>query len=76
MAPLNPLPFREVRRRLIAAGFAVHSRRGSHIKFVKVASGHTRTVIVPEHREIATGTLRSIIRQAGLSTDEFSILSG
>jgi len=30
-----------------------------------------RTVIIPMHREIKTGTLRSILRQARLSLDEF-----
>jgi hypothetical protein len=28
-------------------------------------------VIVPLHRELASGTLRSIIRQSGLAVDEF-----
>ncbi|BCP67605.1 hypothetical protein TthHB5018_c25390 (plasmid) [Thermus thermophilus] len=34
--PLRPLPYREVKRRLKAAGFVVHSQKGSHVKFVKV----------------------------------------
>ena len=43
-------------------------RRGSHLK---LRSDQGRIVIVPLHRELATGTLRSIIRQSGLSADEF-----
>jgi predicted RNA binding protein YcfA (HicA-like mRNA interferase family) len=31
-------------------------------------------VIVPAHREIAVGTLRSILRQAGLTPEEFEVL--
>jgi len=31
----------------------------------------TTTVIVPDHRELAAGTLRSIIRQSGLERSEF-----
>ncbi|HJW74187.1 MAG TPA: type II toxin-antitoxin system HicA family toxin [Thermoleophilia bacterium] len=34
----------------------------------------SRTVVVPRHREVAVGTLRSIIRQAGLTVDEFEKL--
>ncbi|MBI2335844.1 MAG: type II toxin-antitoxin system HicA family toxin [Deltaproteobacteria bacterium] len=34
---------------------------------VKLADGATITVPVPNHRELKVGTLRSIIRQAGLS---------
>jgi predicted RNA binding protein YcfA (HicA-like mRNA interferase family) len=30
-----------------------------------------RRLTVPDHKEIAKGTLRKIIREAGLSVDEF-----
>ena len=72
--PLRPLPYREVRRRLLVAGFSEASRRGSHVKFVKTDTQGARTAIVPDHREIALGTLRSILRQAGLTPDEFEDL--
>lgn len=72
--PLRPLPYREVKRRLEAAGFVQVGQRGSHIKFVKEAAEGIRTVIVPHHREIAIGTLRSVLRQAGLTVDEFEAL--
>ncbi|MCW5982827.1 MAG: type II toxin-antitoxin system HicA family toxin [Bryobacteraceae bacterium] len=35
MARLNPLPFREIKRRLEAAGFVEASQKGSHVKFVR-----------------------------------------
>lgn len=72
--PLRPLPYREVRRRLLAAGFDEAATRGSHVKFVKTGAEGTRTAIVPKHREVALGTLRSILRQAGLSPDDFEEL--
>ena len=50
------------------AGFEQVSQRGSHVK-LRHANG--RVAIVPLHREVAVGTLRSILRQAGLSSDEF-----
>jgi predicted RNA binding protein YcfA (HicA-like mRNA interferase family) len=69
--PLKPLPFREVKRKLEAAGFVEHSQRGSHVKFARQTAQGLLTAIVPRHREVAAGTLRSILRQAGLSTDEW-----
>jgi predicted RNA binding protein YcfA (HicA-like mRNA interferase family) len=60
------LPFREVQRRLEAAGFRPVSRRGSRIEFARTTNQGVRTAIVPDHREIIPGTLRSILRQAGL----------
>jgi predicted RNA binding protein YcfA (HicA-like mRNA interferase family) len=72
--PLRPLPYREVRRRLLAAGFLEAGARGSHVKFVKHADERVLTVIVPRHSELAVGTLRSILRQARLTADEFEVL--
>ena len=72
--PLRLLPYRTVRRKLLAAGFVETSRKGSHVKFVKAGPEGTRTAIVPDHREIAIGTLRSVLRQAGLTADEFDVL--
>jgi len=71
---LRPLPFREVQRRLEAAGFTVASQKGSHVKFVKQSTAGVRTVIVPRHREVASGTQRSILRQAGLTEGEWEQL--
>jgi len=56
-------------RALRAVGFEQISQRGSH---VKLRNTEGRTVIVPMHRELAPGTLRSILRQAALSADEFT----
>lgn len=71
---MKPLPFREVKRKLEASGFSVAGQTGSHIKFVKIQASGTRTVIVPKHSEVAAGTIRSILRQAGISPDEFDAL--
>lgn len=72
--PLRPLPYREVKRKLEAAGFREHQQHGSHVKFVKVTAVGVLTVIVPHHREVMIGTLKSILRQAGLSEEEFNEL--
>jgi predicted RNA binding protein YcfA (HicA-like mRNA interferase family) len=71
---LKPLPYREVQRRLEAAGFTHASQKGSHIKFVKQSTAGVRAVIVPPHREVASGAQRSILRQAGLTEGEWEQL--
>ena len=72
--PLRPLPFREVKRRLEATGYVETSQKGSHIKFIKETAEGFSTAIVPRHREVAVGTLRSILRQAGITPEEFERL--
>ena len=68
MSPALPqLSGAEAVRALGRAGFEQVSQRGSH---VKVRHPDGRMAIVPLHRELAPGTLRSILRQAGLSTDQ------
>ena len=72
--PLKPTPFRTMRRKLIAAGFSEVGQEGSHVKFAKETAEGVRTAVVPRHREIAVGTLHSILRQAGISTTEWEAL--
>ncbi len=72
--PPRPLPFREVKRKLEAAGFEEVSQRGSHVKFARQTPSGLRTAVVPRHREVAVGTMRSVLRQAGLTWDEFDEL--
>ena len=72
--PLKPLSYRQVRRKLEKAGFTITSQRGSHIKFVRYKGDEVLTTIVPHHREISVGLLRSILRQAGLTSSEFERL--
>jgi predicted RNA binding protein YcfA (HicA-like mRNA interferase family) len=66
---LKPLPYRDVKRKLQAAGFEEVSQKGSHVKFAKSTDEGTRTAIVPRYREITIGTLGSILRQAGISVE-------
>lgn len=57
----------QVVKKLKRLGFECVSQKGSHRKYKK----EDKTVIVPMHSEIAKGTLKSILLQAGLSLDEF-----
>jgi predicted RNA binding protein YcfA (HicA-like mRNA interferase family) len=54
------------------AGFVVYRQRGSHITLVRADPAAQTTV--PNHKELDRGTLRAIIRQTGLSVDEFVAL--
>lgn len=53
-------------------GFLVDRQRGSHI--ILVREDTKTTVSIPDHKELDRGTLRAIIRQVGLSVDEFVAL--
>ena len=69
MPTLPVLSGREVVRAFGRAGWEMARQRGSHMILVK--EGHMATLSVPDHREVARGTLRSLIRASGLSVDEF-----
>ena len=70
--PKLPTPSaRKVIRALSGQGFQVVSQKGSHIKMKKIAPNEKRVVIVPDHPEIPAGTLKSSIRQAGMTDEEF-----
>lgn len=75
MARLRVLSGREVCRILAANGFTEVRRRGSHIAMQKADDDGTITIPVPDHRELRTGTLMSIIRQSGLPRSEFEVRS-
>ena len=57
----------EVIRALQRLGFIVIRQRGSHIILRRGSQG----CVVPDHREVKTGTLAGLLKQAGVSVDEF-----
>jgi predicted RNA binding protein YcfA (HicA-like mRNA interferase family) len=69
MASLPALSGREAVRVFESFGWEVARQRGSHIVMTK--EGEVVTLSIPDHREIAKGTLRSLIRSANLTVDEF-----
>jgi predicted RNA binding protein YcfA (HicA-like mRNA interferase family) len=73
MAALPLLSGEAVCRALGRAGFYRKSQKGSHVK-MRHADG--RSAIVPTHDEVAPGTLRSILKQARVTPDEFARLLG
>ena len=57
----------------IKAGWSVDRQRGSHVILVK--EGHPATLSVPDHKELAKGTLRSLLRAAGMTAEAFTSLA-
>ncbi len=57
----------EVVRALERLGFVQIRQRGSHIILRRQAQG----CVVPNHREIKLGTLNGVLKQAGVSPEEF-----
>lgn len=73
MSGLPRVSGREMVKALGEIGYARDRQRGSHIVLRQTVPPHRR-ITVPDHREVAKGTLRAIIRQAGLTVDEFKAL--
>ena len=71
MGKLRRLSGRETCKILEAHGFASVRQRGSHIVMQKRSEGTSLTIPVPDHTELKTGTLSSIIRQSGLARSLF-----
>jgi len=74
MAVLPALSGREVVKVFQENGWHIARQRGSHIILVK--DRHAATLSVPDHHELAKGTLRSLIRASGLTPDQFISLLG
>jgi predicted RNA binding protein YcfA (HicA-like mRNA interferase family) len=69
MSGLPKISGRERVKALASRGFYIRRQEGSHI--ILRRDDPFAQVVVPDHKELDRGTLRAIIRQAGLSVDEF-----
>jgi len=70
MPPLPKLSGREVVRIFERFGWNVARQKGSHIIMEK--DDNIATLSIPDHKEVAKGTLRSLIRASGLTVSEFN----
>lgn len=69
--PVTPLlNAHEVVKVFESFGWHMSRQNGSHIIMVK--EGSSATLSIPNHKPVARGTLRSLIRDAGLTVNEFS----
>ncbi|MBY0576544.1 MAG: type II toxin-antitoxin system HicA family toxin [Gallionellaceae bacterium] len=67
MPKLPVLSGAEIVKALVALGFVVMRQKGSHIVLRRGSSG----CVVPNHKEVKTGTLHGLLRQADVNADEF-----
>ena len=70
--PTN-LSGQDIVKALFQLGYEIDHQTGSHIILRQQNSPHRRLTI-PNHKTLAKGTLRAIIRQAGLARDDFMAL--
>lgn len=73
MGDLPVVSGRDVVKAMTALGYRLDRQKGSHMILRQTDAPHRR-LVVPDHREVARGTLRSIIREAGLTVDAFRAL--
>ncbi|MBI4430625.1 MAG: type II toxin-antitoxin system HicA family toxin [Candidatus Omnitrophica bacterium] len=68
MSKLPVVSGQKVIKALQTLGYTIRSQEGSH---VHLRHPGRPPLTIPNHKEIARGTLRAIIRQANLSVEEF-----
>ena len=69
MPPVPLLRARDVVRAFERLGWQAERQRGSHM--ILTRPGHAATLSVPDHPQVARGTLRALIKKAGLTVEEF-----
>lgn len=62
----------EAARKFQRAGWTMARQKGSHLMMTK--SGYQWTLSIPQHSELGPGLLRKLIKQAGLTIEEFNEL--
>ncbi len=72
MPSLPRISGREAIRALEKLGFVVKRQRGSHVVLRRGSVG----CVVPDHKELKTGTLSGVLKQAGISVEDFLIALG
>lgn len=70
MSTLPHVSGRKVVLALLKIGYEKDRQKGSHIVMRQISYPHRR-IVVPDHKEVAKGTLRAIIRHSGLTVEEF-----
>jgi len=72
MPSLPRISGREAIRALEKLGFVVRRQRGGHVVLRRGSVG----CVVPDHKELKTGTLSSVLKQAGISVEDFLVALG
>jgi predicted RNA binding protein YcfA (HicA-like mRNA interferase family) len=72
MGKLNNISGKEAAKAFQKAGWQPIGQVGSHLVLVK--QGERANLSVPQHKELSVGTLRSLIRNSGMTVDDFLAL--
>ena len=71
MTKVPSITYKKVINALQRAGFIVVRQKGSHIRLQKRTEAEVIKITVPAHTPIKRSTLSHVIKEAGLSLDEF-----
>lgn len=71
MVKLKLLSGEEIIKALKRMGFEPVRQRGSHVVMKKITVSGTIGCVVPMHREVATGTLHGLLKQAQITPEGF-----
>jgi len=74
MPKLPSVSGERVVRALKRAGFTELRQKGSHVSLERRTGSRVFKTVVPMHAELAKGTLSDILKQCGLTIDEFLAL--
>lgn len=69
MGKLNNISGKEAAKAFGHAGWQAQGQVGSHLVMTK--SGERANLSIPQHKELSVGTLRALIRAAGMTVDQF-----
>ncbi len=71
MAKLRKFSGEKIIKTLKKMGFEKARQKGSHVVMKKITSNGAVGCVVPMHKEVAIGTLSSILKQAKITSEEF-----
>jgi len=69
LGKLGNISGKEAAKAFGKAGWMAMGQVGSHLVLCK--SGQRANLSIPQHKELSLGTLRALIRAAGMSVDDF-----
>jgi len=69
---IKPCSGAEAVKKFLRAGWSIARQKGSHVMMTK--PGYQYTLSIPQHSELGPGILRKLLRQAGISPEEFNAL--
>jgi predicted RNA binding protein YcfA (HicA-like mRNA interferase family) len=69
MPRITPIPWKEVERVFLAAGFRFARQEGSHRSYLK--EGVARPVVIPTYRQVPVSIIRNNLKTANISRDEY-----